>query len=242
MIAAATENWGTKIMAFLLAAIVFIVTRDEVTRSFTIPLRVIEDPARVLLTEPPATVEVSLRGPWANVNRIVVTELGPATLDLREVRPGPMALDPASVVMPRGVVLDTLVYDPVDLRFEAIIDRNFEIVAVVEGSVDPDYRLVSTRVEPERWPVRGASTAVARLDQVSTVPVDLAGIRADLDIRVELEPLAAALELELVRAGQDPPTGSRPRSSSSSCARGRTHRRFGSWSTWSRSPGSWSWS
>ena len=77
VIRAATENWGTKIMAFVLAVIVFIVTRDEVTRSFTIPLRVIDDRQRVLLTEPPATVEVRLRGQWANVNRLSAAALGP---------------------------------------------------------------------------------------------------------------------------------------------------------------------
>ncbi len=206
LIAAATENWGTKIMAFVLAVIVFIVTRDEVTRSFTIPLRVIEDPERVLLTEPPATVEVRLRGPWANVNRINDDALGPATLDLREVRPGPMALDPASVVMPRGVVLDTLQYDPVDLRFEAIVERSFAITATVVGAVDPDHQLVATRVEPASWPVRGPSSALARIDRsggLTTQTVDIGGAREDLDLRVELGPLPA--ELDYARAGGEGP-------------------------------------
>src|SRR4051794_36986534 len=36
VITAATKNWGTKILAFLLALMVFIVTREEITRSFTI--------------------------------------------------------------------------------------------------------------------------------------------------------------------------------------------------------------
>lgn len=204
LIAATTENWGTKIMAFLLALTVFVVTRDEVTREFTIPLRVIEDPDRVLLTEPPATVVVRLRGPWANVNRLSAEALGPATLDLREVRPGPMSLDPGSVVMPPKVVLDTLEYDPVDLRFEAVIQRGFSITANVVGEVDPDYQLVSTRVEPDSWPLRGPSSAIEAFERLRTEPIDLAGLRETLDVRVELEPVPAGLEFLRVASDERP--------------------------------------
>lgn len=204
VVKATTENWGTKIMAFLLAATVFIVTRDEVTRSFTIPLRVIEDPDRELLTEPPTTVEVRLRGPWANVNRLSADALGPATLDLREVRPGPMTIDPGSVVMPPGVVLDTLEYDPVDLRFEDVVERGFTITPVVIGEVDADYQLVATRVEPSSWPVRGPVSAVEAFERLRTEAIEIDGIREDLELRVELEPLPRELEFLQVASGERP--------------------------------------
>ncbi|KIG18147.1 hypothetical protein DB30_01651 [Enhygromyxa salina] len=183
----ATKNWGTKIMAFFLALIVFIVTRDEVTRSFTIPLRVIEDPDRVLLTTPPKTVELQLRGPWVNVNRIAAVELGTATLDLREVSPGPMELDPASIVMPPGVVLDTLEYDHVDLRFEAVIERKLAIVPIVVGEVGPDHRLVGTRVEPDSWIVRAPASDLAGIEQLRTTTLDISGATSSVQTQLVLE-------------------------------------------------------
>jgi YbbR domain-containing protein len=204
VIKAATENWGTKILAFLLAVVVFIVTRDEVTRSFTIPLRVIEDPDRVLLTEPPTTVEVRLRGPWANVNRLSAEALGPATLDLREVRPGPMTLDPGSVVMPPGVVLDTLEYYPIDLRFEDVVERGFSITPIVIGEVDADHQLVATRVEPSSWPVRGPVSAIEDFERLRTEPVDIDGIHENLDLRVELERLPPDLQYLQVASHERP--------------------------------------
>lgn len=204
LVRATTENWGTKIMAFLLAATVFIVTRDEVTRSFTIPLRVIEDPDRVLLTDPPTTVEVRLRGPWANVNRLSADALGPATLDLREVRPGPMTLDPGSVVMPRGVVLDMLEYDPVDLRFEDVVNRGFTITPVVFGEVDEDHQLIATRVEPSSWPVRGPVSAIDAFERLQTEPIDIDGLSGDFEQRVELERLPEGLEYLQVASHERP--------------------------------------
>ena len=205
VIEAATKHWGTKAMAFLLALLVFIVTRDEVTRSFTIPLVVVEDPERVLLTEPPATVEVRLRGPWADVNRIASAELGPASLDLREVRPGPMTLDPASVVMPRGVVLDQLLYDPVDLRFEAMVERGFMITAAVSGELDGDHRLVTTRVEPDSWRVRGRESALDEFAGLRTRAIDVSDARGDLDQRVELDAIGVpGIEFTGVASGERP--------------------------------------
>jgi hypothetical protein len=204
LVQAATENWGTKILALLLALIVFVVTRDEVTRSFTIPLRVIEDPERVLLTRPPESVELRVRGPWANVNRLSAAELGAATLDLREVRPGPMELDPASIVMPQGVVLDTLEYDPVDLRFEALIDRALPIVPVVVGEVDTDHRLASMRVEPDSWTVRAPASEFDDLRELQTEFIDISGVSSDVDMRVEVEPPDAQLVFLGVREGELP--------------------------------------
>jgi YbbR domain-containing protein len=204
VVAAATKNWGTKILAFLLALMVFIVTRDEITRSFTIPLRVLDDPDRVLLTTPPELVELRVRGPWANVNRLSAAQLGSATLDLREARPGPMVLDPASIVMPEGVVLDTLEYDAVDLRFEAVVDRAVRIVPNLVGELDGDYKLEAARVEPNTWTVRSPASKLEGLAQLSTAPVDISGITETLSTRVALEPPSSRIAFLGVAAGERP--------------------------------------
>jgi YbbR domain-containing protein len=200
----ATENWTTKVLALLLALIVFMVTRDEITRSFTIPLRVLDDPNRVLLTSPPETVELRVRGPWAKVNRLSDVQLGSATLDLREASPGPMVLDPASIVMPDGVVLDTLEYDAVDLRFEAVVDRALRIVPNLVGELGPDYKLASMRVEPNSWTVRGPASELEGIVQLSTAEVDVSGISDTLTISVALEPPSSQFAFLGVPAGERP--------------------------------------
>jgi hypothetical protein len=179
-----TANWGTKIMAFLLALIVFVVTRDEVQRSFTVPLRVVQDPDRVLLTPLPSSVEVRLRGPWTAVNRIGADTLGPALLDLREVRPGPMQLDPATIVMPAGVVLDALDYDAIDLRFEPVVERSVVIRAMLSGEVASDYTLVGHELQPDHWTLRGPESQLAEITELVSEPIDISGAETDVDRRV----------------------------------------------------------
>lgn len=180
------DNWGTKITAIVLALVVFIVTRDEIHRTFSLPLRVIQDPDRVLMTELPETVSVEIRGPWQHLNRLDSREMGSATLDLTKAREGPLEIDRASIVMPHGVILESLNYDPVDLRFDDVIERQLTVRPDVVGSVSEDHELMSVEVEPQVWGVRGGRSVVAGLDELSTQKVDLSGIEETLETQVDV--------------------------------------------------------
>ena len=103
------RDWGTKSAALFLAVILFVLTRNEVSRTFQVPLRVEPDPDRVLVTDLPDTVAVEVRGPWTRVNRMQALDLGQVSLPLEQLRPGPLRIDPGSVVMPAGVVLESAV-------------------------------------------------------------------------------------------------------------------------------------
>ena len=117
-----------------------------------------------------------------------------ATLDLREARPGPMVLDPAAIVMPTGVVLDGLDYEPVDLRFEDVIERRLPVRVELRGSVDEDFRLTRAQVDPAGWLVRGPVSSVDAVTELHTEAVDIEGARADLSTSVALLPLGTPRE------------------------------------------------
>lgn len=180
------RDWGTKITAIVLAVVVFIVTRDEIHRTFKLPLRVVQDPERVLLTELPETVSVEIRGPWQRLNKLGQVEMGSATLDLDEAREGPLYIDPASIVMPHGVILEKIDYDPVDLRFDPVVERALSVVPKTVGEVSADYELVGVSVEPETWRVRGGQQVVAELSELSTAAVSLAGATTTIEAEVAL--------------------------------------------------------
>lgn len=180
------RHWATKIGALALAAILFVFTRDEVTRTFEIPLRVVADPRRVLLTDLPDTIQVQVRGPWTRVNRLQDYDLGAASLDLEEAEPGPLEIDRASIVMPPGVVLAGMHYDHVDLRFDPVVERAVAVVPNILGQPAPDHRLVRIEAEPPRWPVRGGRTQVQGLQQLTTEPFDLKRAADTLEVKLAL--------------------------------------------------------
>jgi hypothetical protein len=194
----------TKLTALVLASGFFIFTRDDVTRRFTIPLKVNTDPRRVLLTKLPDTVTVELHGSWARMNRLSSHDLGSAQLDLAGARPGPLELDPATIVMPPGVIFRGMDYEKVDLRFDPVIERAVLISAAVRGLVHPDYEHTGTRVDPPRWRVHGGSKIVGELANLNTDPIDVSGATSDVEMVVGLGQLREGAEYTGVAPGEVP--------------------------------------
>lgn len=201
---AVIRHGGTKFAALVLAVVFFIVTRDDITRTFTIPLQVIQDPNRVLLTKLPDTVSVEAHGSWARMSRLYAQELGHAELNLADARPGPLAVDPATIVMPEGVIYRNIHYEKVDLRFDRVIERAVPILAEVQGAVDPDFEHTGTVVDPPRWRIRGGSGVVAEVTGLATDPIDLDGLTADRTIEAALQRPRQQVDFTAVSVGEVP--------------------------------------
>lgn len=201
LVVALFRNLGFKVFALGLTVLLFVVTRDEVTRHFEVPLRVVADPMRVPLTPLPETVKVAVRGPWTRVNRLQPYDLGNATLDLRHAEPGPLTIDRASIVMPPGVVLSGLYYDEVDLRFDPIVRAVVPVEAQVVGAVDPDHRLIATEVEPDTWTIEGGASAAQTVSRLLTEAVHVGGARTSLEREVAIVPPDANVRLLNKRGG-----------------------------------------
>lgn len=180
------RDWGLKAIALVVAAFLFVFTRDEVTRVFTVPLKVVEDPERVLMTDLPQTVQVQARGPWTRINRLQDYDFGVATLDLHAAKPGPLEVDRAAIVMPSGVVLAGIQYDHVDLRFDPVVEREVEVQPQLEGTPAPDYELGAVEAVPPRVRVRGGESVVRRVQGVATLALDVQGADHDVEGRVAL--------------------------------------------------------
>ena len=180
------HDWGTKGLALILALVVFVITRDEITRSYSVPLEVRSDPARVLETKLPDEVQVRVRGPWAKMAEVREGELGPIRLDLAVADPGPLRLDPGRLALPEGVWIDGLDYARVDLRFEAVEEREFAVVPRLAGQVHLDYEVAASRVEPRRVRVRGPVSALDDLTELETERVSTSGATETLTQRVRV--------------------------------------------------------
>lgn len=194
----------TKFSALVIALVFFVVTRDDVTRTFTIPLHVVPDPNRVLLTKLPDDVRVELHGSWARMTRLREQELGSAELNLSDARPGPLSVDPATIVMPEGVIFRAIHYEKVDLRFDRIIERAVLVRADLRGAVHPDYELAGTTTEPTRWRIRGGSGPVGQVQSLVTEPIEIEGVTSDLEVDVPVQKPAEEVDFTAVPPGEQP--------------------------------------
>jgi hypothetical protein len=188
----------------VIALVFFVVTRDDVTRTFTIPLRVVQDPNRVLLTKLPGSRHrraarlVGADEPAARAGA------GAAELNLSDARPGPLSVDPASIVMPEGVIFRSMQYEKVDLRFDRVIERPVLVRAELRGAVHPDYEHTRTTIDPPRWRIRGGSGPVNEVQVLLTEPIQLADITADTVVEVPLQRPRQAVEFTATSPGEEP--------------------------------------
>jgi hypothetical protein len=174
------RNLGLKLLALVMTAILFVSTRDDVTRSFEVPLRVIPDPDRVLLTKLPDTIQVKVRGPWTRLNRLQDYDFESARFDLREAAPGPLRIEEGAIVMPPGVVFSKIEYDHVDLRFEPVVTKSVDIKVTKRGEPAPDYEVTGFDAKPPRWTIRGGQSDVQKVQEVVAETVDVTGATHDV--------------------------------------------------------------
>jgi len=189
------RHWGAKISALILAAILFVVTRDEVTRVFEVPLRVHSDADRVLMTALPETIRVKVRGPWIRINRLRDADFGDAELDLTDVKEGKLEITPAAVRMPPGVVLSDFDYEGVDLRFDPIVEAARAIRAPISGVPADDYEVLRVEVQPLQWIVRGGESEVVQVDSLVTASLEIDGATDDVTMLLAVTPPRAGVRL-----------------------------------------------
>jgi YbbR domain-containing protein len=176
------NHWGTKMTALVLAAVFFIGTREDVTVQLSVPLHLIEDPERVLRTKLPEKITVEVHGSWSRIKRLTTSDLGTLELDLKSVKEGKLNIDESTLVMPSGVILRSLLYDGVDVRFDKIIERDFPVKSVINVNAHEDYEFVDTVTNPSRITLRGPKTVIQEISTLTTEPEELQNVTRTQEI------------------------------------------------------------
>ncbi len=103
---------GLRALSFALAFALMIVVHGErrATTTFTVPVEVQAPASLVPAGKLPATLRVSLSGPWARLRSIRDDELGAVTIELSRSSPGvaTWTVHPESLQLPPGVRVDSL--------------------------------------------------------------------------------------------------------------------------------------
>ena len=180
-------NPGTKLLALAIAAAMWFFfsweRRERLSeRLYPIPLSVANIPPWTLIASPlPALVDVRLRGPFTALRQLdphkleVVVDLSNAERGKRTYR-----LAPEDVNAPPEVEVISLSPDRIAIALEAAVEKRVPIVPEITGTPAEGARIAEVTVEPRTALVAGPESAVARVAQVRTEPVSVAGRRSTL--------------------------------------------------------------
>ncbi|MEI7892675.1 MAG: CdaR family protein [Myxococcales bacterium] len=176
-----TENVGLKVVSFLIALgfYSFVHGTHEAQRSVFVNIlaRTPEDPNRVLLTQLPPQVRVTLRGPKALLDELRPDEIDSVQVDLRHGTETRVYFDPHLIRVPEGLLVEQVEPSALPIEWEDRIVVDVPVRTTVVGI--PSAGLVvqgGAVADPSRVQVRGPASEVLVLQHVPVEPFDASGL------------------------------------------------------------------
>jgi YbbR domain-containing protein len=170
---------GLKVVSVVLAALLWLLVSGEQTveRALRIPLEFTNLPSQLeLVGQPPAVVDVRVRGSSGTLSRVAAGELA-AVLDVRTARSGDRLfhLTAEDVRAPFGVDVVQVTPASVSLTFEESVSKTVAVTARIDGEPAPGYAVGGVTVEPSTVAIVGPAGALSGLTEAITEPVSIAG-------------------------------------------------------------------
>jgi YbbR domain-containing protein len=208
------RHLGLKIVAIALATLLWLSVAGEhvVERIMRVPLEFRNIPTELeVVGDPPATVDVRLRGSSGLLSRLEGTEVV-AVIDLAAARPGSRLfhLRTDEVRAPYGVEVAQVVPGTLAIELEKAANRVVPVVPPLEGEPAPGFVVGRITSDPATVEIRGPESRVRRLAEAITEPVTVTGSRervrdtvtigvSDSSLRLT-EPRSAVVLVEILPA------------------------------------------
>jgi YbbR domain-containing protein len=189
------EHLGLKLVSLLLGfSLWYAVAREqEAEFSLSIPVELRDLPEGLeVIEESVQQVEVRLRGPAEILRRLTPQDVN-VGVELGDAEPGERLayLTPREVAAPFGARVMRVTPTSVRIILDRTVERTVEVIPRVVGSPAEGFELHHIDLSPQRIDVVGPASHVSGLEQVTTEPVSVDGLREPYSrlVRVELDPL-----------------------------------------------------
>lgn len=177
-----TENVGLKAISLVIAVLLFTVVRgaEDAQRSVLVDVVAVLPPPsvpRILTSDLPAKVRLTLRGSRTLLNSVRPDDLGPIQLDLSETHASVYYFDAEQFSVPAGVEVTQVSPDALALTWAERAQREFPVVARLDGRPGPGLMVIGEpTVRPATVTLRGPEVDLATLERVMTEPISLAAL------------------------------------------------------------------
>ncbi len=192
------ENWHLKGLSLLIAIGLFVLVRGDKDAAIEgyVKVEYLVPKDRVLVSDPPAELRLTVRGPWIRISRFDERDLPPVRLDLSATHSGDIRFTDEMVKLPFGLRLASIVPATAQLQFEPRMTRRVPIQAIVDGDPANGYRVLRSTAHPKDVRITGAKSVIEGIQRMPTRPIPLADARTSLHARVQLEPPPPHAEFE----------------------------------------------
>ena len=192
---ALTENLALKAVALAASIGLFVIVRGTEDAQISVAVDVVAllpppSTRKMLTSEIPSEVRVTVRGSRSVLNALRRDGLPPMQMDLRDADERFFYFEQEELELPAGASIVQIAPAAVPLTWVDRSERRVPIAVVMDGEVAEGHTVASYIVEPTAVLVRGAVSELNRLQQLRTEAVDLTGLTAGTHRRrVPLTPL-----------------------------------------------------
>jgi YbbR domain-containing protein len=171
------DNLGLKFLSMVLAITVFLLINSDRDReisarvgvSYTLP----DD--KVLISDKPDEVRISIKGPWQRLRRFDERELDRVNIDLRRAQSGEVYITPDMINVPSGLRVTSISPRTIRVVFDRRIEKIVEVSPQLVGRPMHGYVVSEVKPVPATVKVRGAERALKALSAVRTREVSVDG-------------------------------------------------------------------
>ncbi|MFO0675493.1 MAG: CdaR family protein [Polyangiaceae bacterium] len=177
-----TENAQLKLLSLAFALVLYSLVHgaSDAQRSVSVNLVMMLPPGtanRILVSQLPPTIRLTLRGPRAVLDDLRNEDLGNVQVDVRTGTEKRVILDPSMVHLPAAVRVEQLDPPVIDLEWEEQVMRDVPVQVSVVGSPANGFTVHGVPVaEPATLRVRGPKTEVQVLQHVRADALDVSGL------------------------------------------------------------------
>jgi len=188
VVRAIVDDFGLKLLAVLTSLFIFYLVRgaEDAQRSFFVDVVVLlpEDPDRVLMSEVPERVRLTVQGTQSILSTIQRDALGPLEMDLRADEPSYFYFDAAGLDLPAGVRVVQLTPASVPLSWEDRVDKDVSVLPQLVGEPPAGLAVADpARIRPSVVEVQGPRSLIDGLDVLRTAEVSVVGLPAGVHER-----------------------------------------------------------
>lgn len=190
-----TDDWGLKLLALGMSVALFSLVHGDVDAQRSIYVDVVAllpppESGKMLVSEVPAQVKVTLRGSRSKLSGLSRDDLSPLQLDLRSATTGVYYIDSSVLDVGSGIRVTDITPSSLTLTWAATAEKRVAVQVQLDGVPHKGTQVGTVEVSPPYVTLRGPEGVLQTLSTLSTEPVSLTGLAAGQHKRrVPLQPL-----------------------------------------------------
>lgn len=175
------DNLALKFLSLVLAITVFLLVNTDRDSELTARVRVLRTPPppdKVLVSDLPQEVTVTIKGSWRRLREFDERELQPIDLDLRDASSGDITITNGMIhtdrgQLPLGLSIASIEPRTIHVVFERKVQKVVAVNPTVTGHPSHGYLVTGVRAEPPTIVVRGAEGTLSALSSIATREVSV---------------------------------------------------------------------